>query len=109
MPSFATWQTKSEVPRGDEDEENADDRGAEENNPHGVFEEPRCAPRLHEVVDEERQRCAHVDQADNPQNGVADPGAHLDAHLSLLTAGLRSYIRRENRGWNLVVGSWCLL
>jgi hypothetical protein len=93
MPSFATWQTKCEIPRGDEDEEHTDDGGAEEDDAHGVFDEARCAPCLHKIVDEQRQRRAHVDQADQPQNGVADPGAHLDAHLSLLTAGLKSYIR----------------
>jgi hypothetical protein len=85
---------KSEIPRGDEDEEHAHDSGANENEPHGVFDETRCAPRLHEIVDEQPKRCGHVHQSHQPQSGVADPGAHLDAHLSLLTAGLKSYIRR---------------
>jgi hypothetical protein len=93
MPSFATWQTKSEVPRADEDEEKTDYGGADENDAHGVLDQRRGAPRLYKIVDQQRQRGAHVDQADNPQNGIADPGAHLDAHLSLLTAGLKSYIR----------------
>jgi hypothetical protein len=71
---------KSEVPCGDEDEENADGGGRQKNELHGVFNGRRRVPCLHDVVDQQRKRSADVHQADNPQNGVAGPGAQPDAH-----------------------------
>ena len=73
IPSFTTLPVKSEVLHGRHDEEDAHRRRSDQDDLHGTVDQPCRAPRLNDVIDEQRDRRTDVQHTHNPENRTTGP------------------------------------